>query len=208
MKMPLLSTSMFSGPTDSDSEWYLVKTKPNREFLVRDQLSSFLPEVLLPIMCRLDLACIRTKSGEVPLFPSYLFTRFRVGTHYLRVKYTPGVRYIVSAGDDPLSISQDVIEEIKGRLVNGRIIVKRRPLSLGERIRIADGPLAGAEAVFQHYLSGTKRVALLLETVYAKGVRIVMPTALISRLCNQWLVLDDAPPSADRSQRLQQSFAR
>jgi len=190
--MPLVSTSIFSRPADSDPEWYLVKTKPNREFLVRDHLSTFIPEVLLPIMCRIDSAPVKPRSGEVPLFPSYLFTRFRVRTHYQKVKYTPGVRYVVSAGDDPLSISQDVIDQIKGRLVNGRILVKRRPLSLGERIRIADGPLAGVEAVFQHYLSGTKRVALLLETVYSKGIRIVMPAALISRLRNQWRVLDDA----------------
>src|ERR1700736_1314454 len=99
--MLLITTSIFSGSADSDFEWYLVKTKPNKECSVRDQLSTLLPEVLLPIMCRFDPACSKPRSDDVPLFPSYLFTRFSVRTHYLRVKYTPGVRYIVSAGEDP-----------------------------------------------------------------------------------------------------------
>jgi transcription antitermination factor NusG len=47
-------------------------------------------------------------------------------------------------------------------------------------VRIISGPFCDFDAIFEHYLSGSKRVAILISTVERSGVRVVADAASIA----------------------------
>jgi transcriptional antiterminator RfaH len=162
-------------------DWYLVRIKSGKEKFVHEQLSRILPEAFLPLLEARIPRWGKMARSIVPLFPCYMFAQFDLQTHYFDVKYLPGVQGIVSAGSDPLTVPLPVIEEIRRRVVDGVVKIEPRKFENGERVRLIEGPLRGFEAIFERYLSGPERVALLLGTVETNGVRIVMPSSAITR---------------------------
>jgi len=165
----------------SPLDWFLVRTKPHKERWVRDQLGNALPEVFLPLLKTRAPQWGKMAPAIVPLFPCYLFARLDLKENYFHVKYTPGVHGLVSAGKEPLAVPASIVEEIKLRGIDGIVEISAPHLGRGERVRIVDGPFRGFDAVFDRYLSGSERVAILLEAVEAKGVRMVLPADFVAQ---------------------------
>ncbi len=160
-------------------DWYLVRTKPGKERWASDQLSAILPEVFLPMLEARTPRWGKLAWSIMPLFPCYVFAQFDLQAHYFDVKYMPGVQGIVSAGCDPLAVPMAVVEEIKRRGVNGVVKIEPKELDNGERVRVVDGPFRGFDAIFERYLSGAERVAILLSAVEASGIRVVLPSSAV-----------------------------
>ncbi len=162
-------------------DWYLIRTKPSKERWVHDQLAAVLPEVFLPMLEARIPRWGKLAWSIVPLFPGYLFARFDLQQHYFDVKYTPGVQGIVSAGKDPLAVPGVVIDEIMRRGSNGVVRIEERAYGSGERLRVVEGPFRGFEAIFERYLSGAERVAILLNAMEAGGLRVVLPASAVAK---------------------------
>lgn len=169
---------------NSTREWYLIRKKPGRERWVRDQLSVRVPELFLPMLRARTSLWGKLTVSVGPLFPSYLFGRFDLALKYFEVRYLPGVSGIVSAGKDPLMIPEAIVTELKSRAVNDVIEVPDKPFDNGERLLILDGPFRGFETIFDRYVSGADRVAILLGAVEGAGLRIVLPAHMLAR-CSQ-----------------------
>lgn len=151
--------------------WYLIRTKPNRESNVHQRLSQAVPEVFMPM---LRISRSRQAQGPmVPLFPQYIFSRLNLSTHYFHVRYMPGVASLVSTGQVPLVVSEDVVDRIRSRCTNGVVTLFPKPLRSGNHVRLIAGPFRGFEAIFERYLSGAGRVAILLKTLERTPVRVV-----------------------------------
>ncbi len=165
----------------SEREWYLIRTKPGKERWVRDQLSLCLPEVFLPMLKARGMRWGKLATAITPLFPCYLFARFDLVSSYFEVRYTPGVSGIVSAGTDPLAVPHAIVDELQSRGIDSVIEIHEKPFDSGERVRIVDGPFRGFDAMFERYLSGAERVAILLGAVQNAGLRVVLPARLLAR---------------------------
>lgn len=157
--------------------WYLVRTKSKRENYVRDQLSRILPEAFLPMVKPVPLR----NSSVVPLFPQYIFARFDLSAHYFEVRYMPGVTGIVSAGPEPLAVSEEIVNSVRARCTDGVAQLSLGSLQLGEHVRVVKGPFRNFDAVFEGYLSGAKRVAILIQTVTGPGLRVNVDASIVTR---------------------------
>ena len=62
---------------------------------------------------------------------------------------------------------------------DGIIEVPRRTFNAGDRVRLTDGPMEGFAGIFEHYRSGSKRVALLLNVVGA-SMKVVVPATSVA----------------------------
>jgi transcriptional antiterminator RfaH len=162
-------------------EWYLVRTKAAKERWVSDQLSAILPNVFLPMLKARTPRWGRMAWSVMPLFPCYVFAQCDLQARYFEIKYMAGVQGIVSAGCDPLAVPDPVVEEIKRRAVNGVINLQPKEFDNGERVRVIEGPFRGFEAIFERYLSGAERVAILLTAVEADGLRVVLPSSSLAK---------------------------
>jgi transcriptional antiterminator RfaH len=161
--------------------WFLVRTKPGKERWVCDQLSEILSEVFLPMLKTRVPRWGKLAWSVVPLFPCYLFARFDLTLSYFDVKYMQGVHGLVSAGKEPIIVPQAIIDEIKGRGENGVVEIKERPFDNGERVRVVQGPFRGFDAIFERYLSGPERVAILLSAIESNGLRVVLAASAVTK---------------------------
>ena len=164
---------------NSSCKWYLVRTKQYKEVFVQSTLSRTIPDNFLPLLrTRRARSGIETET-VAPLFPGYLFANLDLRIHYYAIQRTPGVAGLVCAGDQPCEVEEKVIAEIKHREINGAVDLNTRPMRSGEQVRVIEGPLRGVSAIFDRFLTGSDRVALLIELVGRSNVRAILPSALI-----------------------------
>jgi transcription antitermination factor NusG len=149
--------------------WYAVFTLARHEKRVfarceERQIESFLP--LYKVKHRWKNRC--TVDLELPLFPSYSFVRIdpRVRMQVLQLS---GVVSIVSSGRELLPLPDDYIDSLRGGLL-ARRIEPHPGVSLGDRVRITNGPMAGAEGVLERRKNDL-RVILRLEML-ARSVSV------------------------------------
>jgi len=166
---------------NQQTHWYLVRTKTGKERWVRDQLANVAAEVFLPMLKAKAPRWGRMAVSITPLFPGYVFARFDLRRQYFDVKYMAGVRTIVSAGPDPLAVPAEIVSEIRRRGVNDVIEIPDKPFDTGERVVVVEGPFRGFEAIFQRYLSGAERVAILLSAVESGGLRVVLSASAVAK---------------------------
>lgn len=161
------------------SEWYLLRTKAGEERRAYDQVSQVAGKVLLPLMKVRVRRWNRMVESVVPLFPCYLFAMFDLTREYKLVRYAGGVRDLLRFGAEAPVVPQWIINEFQQRCAGGPLELPRRMLVPNEPVRVIDGPLREFEGIFERYLSGTERVAILFSMMGA-GARAVMPASMVS----------------------------
>lgn len=143
-----------------DKIWLALYTKPYKEYKVRNLLSGRGIEVYLPEIT------VQQCSGQKrkPFFPHYLFARLDPLSGVITdVRWTPGLRYIVRTGDRPVPVPDEVVDHIRRRLSQMGVVRPEDRFREGDVVRIARGPLEGAEAIFDRRLSAEGRVRVLLQ---------------------------------------------
>ena len=163
------------------ANWYLVRTKTGKERWVRDQLRPIVGEVFLPMLRAKAPRWGRMTMSVGPLFPCYVFARFELEARYFDVKYMAGGRGIVSAGADPLAVPDAIVAEIRRRGIDDIVEIIEPPFDNGQRVTVVEGPFRGFEAVFDRYLSGAERVAILLSALESGGLRVVLPASAVAK---------------------------
>lgn len=159
-------------------EWYLLRTKAGEERLAQDQVSRLAAEVLLPLIKVHVRRWNQIVESIAPLFPGYLFARFDLDGEYSRLRYTRGMRGVVCFGEEPAVVPERIIGELKQRCAQGPVELPRRRFSAGERVMVVDGPFRQVEGLFERYLSGAERVAILL-SVLGVGARAMVPASMV-----------------------------
>jgi transcription antitermination factor NusG len=157
--------------------WYLIRTKSGKEQYVHRELSRRLPETFMPM---LETRSRQRTVSLLPLFPQYLFARLELAAHYFEIRYMPGVVGFISTGCEPLAVTQTIVDNVRSRCRDGVVQIPRRPFQHGQHVRIISGPFCDFDAIFEGYLSGSKRVAILITTVEGSGVRVVADAASIT----------------------------
>jgi len=143
--------------------WHAVYTKPRKERQVDAWLQEKGIETYLPTVRRRRHR--RDRPERVVYFNCYLFARldFEV-TPQSSILWMPGIRRIVSAGDQPIALPDDVVGFIRSRLEQIDEI-GYGDLRHGDRVRITTGPFRDLEAVFDRPLSAADRVSILLRVL-------------------------------------------
>lgn len=163
---------------DAASErWYAVQTKPRSEDEAVFWLQRRTPApVFLP-----KVEALRRQYGKKvrlvePLFPSYLFIRMQtVPEQWQTVKWTPGVRDILTCGGVPVPVPDEAIELLQARSQGG--VIRCDPqFPPGSSVRITHGPFAGLIGILDRPVSRLERVKVLInlmQTIATLEVDIV-----------------------------------
>lgn len=159
-------------------EWYLLRTKAGEERRAEAHLSRLVADVLAPLMKVRVRRWGRMVESVAPLFPCYLFAQLDLEREYRQVRYARGVRELPRFGAQPAVVPEWIIGEIKQRCVGGPLELPKRPLVPDERVIVIDGPFREFEGIFERYLSGQERVAILFSMMGA-GARAVLPANMV-----------------------------
>lgn len=144
-----------------DDAWYAVWTKSHCERLVLDQLtakgfSAFLPEVGI-----WSKRAGRMHVVPAPMFPGYLFVRQRMDKlAYIEMLKVRGLVRILEDGWNRLTpVPTHEVESVE-KVLQAKVPVFRHALREGDRVRVNEGPLAGAEGVFIEDKPGIGRLII------------------------------------------------
>lgn len=159
-------------------DWYLVQTKPGNERIAQAHLKTIVDRTLLPLCKTQVRQRERTFDRVSPMFPSYLFAYFSLGHASKPIRYTPGVRGIVRFGERAAVVPIAVMDDLIARCADGPLDLSRPALSSGSALTVVSGPFREFRAVFDCYLSGTDRVAVLLSLLNAER-RITLPASMV-----------------------------
>ncbi len=144
--------------------WYVVQTKVRAEGRVGTRLTSRNIETFLP---QIENLRRRRHPRIEPLFPGYLFVRLILSPATLdAVRWTPGVRRLLGVGDSPVPVDEQVIGTIRSGINSEGYIRPAVPFAPGDRVRIAEGPMAGLYGILERPASRAYRVRILLEVMH------------------------------------------
>jgi len=144
-------------------QWYALYTKPRKEFQVEILLQAQGIETYLPtVRCKVQR---RDRPSIKVYFPCYLFARIDFGsTPRSSITWMPGMRHIVTMGNQPVVVADEIVDLLRRRL-EGREVIVYGSFRPGDRVRITSGPLHDLEAVFDRPLSAADRVRVLLDVM-------------------------------------------
>jgi transcriptional antiterminator RfaH len=160
-------------------DWYLLRTKTGGERTAKEWLQHVVKRTLLPMGRTQIRQGDRTFQRVSPIFPSYIFAFFSLRHTARQIRYTPGVRDVVWFGEHAAVVPTWVINELTARCAGGPIDLLKPGFSHGAPLKVVGGPFRDLSAVFDGYLNGTERVAVLLSVMNARR-RVAMPASMVA----------------------------
>jgi transcriptional antiterminator RfaH len=162
--------------------WYVIRSKPNKEELLYHQLLLRKVETFYP--------CIKVRPvnprslKSKPYFPGYLFIRADLdilGTSSLQ--WIPGAMSLVSFGNDLATVGTDLLQIIRRKVdqinaANGELL---ESLKHGDIVTIHSGPFAGYRAIFDSCLTSQERVRVLLQLLHDRQLGVELSVTQIER---------------------------
>lgn len=162
--------------------WYLIHTHPKQEDRVEGNLRAWQLETFAPKFKdrRYNEFTGRPTFTIKPLFPRYVFARLNLDKLYHKVRFTRGIRALVSFGEGPVRVADEVIRLIKSRVSEDGLIMPHEELRPGQEVVVTQGPLRELTGILDCELSASERVRILLTAVRFQ-VHIVLDRELIER---------------------------
>ena len=163
--------------------WYAVHTRLFKERAVADCLAGKDYPIVFPTYMGRRVWADRDREVERPLFPGYVFARFRAD-HRLPILVTPGVIQIVSAGKVPTPVDENEIAAIQALMVSGAHAQPWPFLNVGQSVVIQSGPLRNLEGVLIEFKKKHRlviSVTLLRRSIAVEVDRMDIQPILSSR---------------------------
>ena len=126
------------------NRWYLLSTKPRSEKTAYDNLNNQSHETFLPTLTHMN--------NPKALFPGYIFVKPRLGSSYVSIKSTRGVKQFIKFGDIFPGISESLIEFLRIRIEHFETLaIHQKKYQKDQIVYVKNGPFKNFEAVFDAY---------------------------------------------------------
>jgi transcription antitermination factor NusG len=144
-------------PWTDSRNWYAAYTYARHEKKVAEQLEERRIEHFLPVYRSVRRWKDRRKELDLVLFPGYIFVHLSLADR-LRVLQLPGVVRFVSFNGQPAPLLGDDIVALRNGLDHGLRAEHHPYLTVGRRVKVTNGPLAGAQGILQRLKTNSRLV--------------------------------------------------
>ena len=169
------------GPGDARGElygastWHACRTRGRAEKKVDRLLAGAGIESYLPLIVREREWADRRKRVAFPLFPGYIFARFKL-TELYDVLRTPGLVTVVQLDGHPTPVRDEEIDSVRA-LVEGVNATGHLPtpgdyLLPGDEVEVVEGPFRGMRGVLLQERGDVRVVVRLASIRLAVGVEM------------------------------------
>ena len=147
--------------------WYVIHTNQRQEKRTENNLrawnvETFAPEVKTWRRNQFTgerICCIK------PLFSRYIFARFNLERLFHKVRYTRGIHSLVSFGEGPVEVDDEIISVIRSRMAPDGFVRICNDLKPSDVVVIEDGPLKDFTGIFEREMKDYDRVLVLLNMI-------------------------------------------
>ncbi len=163
--------------------WYVVHTHPKQEERTGSNLRTLGLETLTP---KLRGNRYNEFTGQLihavkPLFPSYIFARFKFNELYHRIRFTRGVHSLVCFNNNPTPVDEEIIALIRSRIGDDGFVKTMEELKPGDEVRINEGRFQNFCGVFEREMPDSDRVRILLNAVSFQA-HVVVNRELVTKV--------------------------
>jgi transcription antitermination factor NusG len=156
--------------------WYAAYTRANHEKSVAEQLRQRSVEHFLPCYDSVRRWKDRKVCLQMPLFPGYIFVRIALRDQ-MRVREIPSVANLVGINGTPSALSDEEICAMRTGFAQGISVQPHPYLTIGRRVRVVSGPLAGFQGILIKRKNRT-RFVLSLELIMRSVAVEIDPSEL------------------------------
>lgn len=155
------------------AEWYVLRSKPHREFLLYDQLTARNIECYFP---RIKVKPVNPRAAQVKaFFPSYMFVKCNLDVIGINLfKWMPYSQGLVCFDGCPAIVPSNIIAGMGkkiGHIFENKTTLKNG-IKPGDSVIVTDGPFEGYDGIFDTKLSDKERVRVLLKFLDHKRILI------------------------------------
>lgn len=167
---------------DMNLQWYVLRSKPNKEMILWRELTVRGFECFYP---HLRVKPVNPRSRRVrSYFPGYLFLHAnidQVGASMFQ--WMPFSNGLVTFGDTPATVPEGLIQAVRRHVeeINAAGGEQLAGLKPGDPVVIQGGPFDGYEAIFDARLPGRERVRVLLKLLQIRQMSVELPAVQIER---------------------------
>lgn len=146
--------------------WYAVYTRCRHEKQVASFLAGQNIEAFVPLRREWSKRQDRKLTIQVPALPGYLFVRCALyaETRAL-IKRASGVLRLVECAGRPAVIPERQIDSLRAALANSFNAEGHPYLRIGDRVRVARGPMIGAEGYLVRVAENRHRLVIAVDYV-------------------------------------------
>lgn len=159
--------------------WFAAYTNPNHEKRIAAHFVARGVNHFLPLYSSLRRWKDRRVRLDLPLFPGYIFVHFELSAR-LKVLEVPGVVRLVGFNGTPCPLPSNEIETLRTAMAEAIRFEPHPLLSIGSRVRIVRGPLAGAEGILVRKRNNYRVV--LTVNVIARSAAVEVDASDIQRI--------------------------
>ena len=166
------------------TQWYALHTKPHKERSVATLLQEHDIKTFLPLIISHTAP---EQKRNIPFFRGYIFASLDLKASTSgQWRWTPGLRYIVSYGDEPIPIPGKVIDLVarEAQAMSAWAETQKHPFKPGDMVRMKNGPFRDMLAIFQGPTTPSERVQVLL-TAFHRSVRIRTEAGNLEKYANK-----------------------
>jgi transcriptional antiterminator RfaH len=175
-----------SAITENNLCWYVVHTHPKQEERTNSNLQSWGLETLTPKLRVNKYNQFNGKLTQIirPLFPTYIFSRFRFNDLYHRIRFARGVHSLVCFNNKPATLDDDVVELVRSRMGTDGFVRTTSELKPGDEVVIKEGRFQDLGGVFERELPDAERVRILLNTIGFQA-HVVVDRHIVSKVVGE-----------------------
>jgi len=138
----------FGEDARTGTPWFALYTRSRFEKQVATMLERKRLPVFLPLRMEVHRWQDRYQKVEVPMFRGYVFVQFDPDSpERMAVMRTAGVVRIVGFGPKDVEVPAEQIASLRRLSEQGALLHPHRFLRVGQRVKIANGALAGMEGI-------------------------------------------------------------
>ena len=158
--------------------WLCAQTQPKRELLVLNQLRERAGKTVYAPRFKAPRKSAKGKAQRIQfLFPSYLFVRCDAEGDPRLVRYTMGVLRLVSRGERPIPVPEEVIDQLQEAYPAEHPLELEDPaLDPGSEVEILEGSLKDLRGTVLAYLPAEQRIRVLIEFL-GRDLEVTIPAA-------------------------------
>jgi transcriptional antiterminator RfaH len=158
------------------SKWYVVYSHASRENEAFEHLKRQGFEAYLPKHLKTRRHARRKEQVLRPLFPRYLFVRLDLDySPWRAINSTRGVIHLICHGEEPASLPDGLIEEMRGREDDLGSVVSdiSERFKFGEAVQVISGAMIDRIGLFQCRTDGDRVVVLF--KLLGREMKLTLP---------------------------------
>ena len=165
----------------NERQWFVVQTNPRAEERALHYLTEKRVEILFPRIQVVTYRDLKMGVAVRPMFPSYMFARFRFPDEYPYVLWSRGVKRILGSANEPLPVPEEVVSLIQGQMDARGVVKVGRRLKPKDRVRIRSGPFKDILGIFEREIDDRGRIEILLNLLGYQA-KVQIHESLVERL--------------------------